>query len=751
MEQITGIIQKVIYKSEDTGYAVVSLKIDYKNPDMKKYQDYLITNLLTITCYYDRVPIKDEEYTYIGQFVQSKYGIQLKASSYSRPNSDTLEAIVTYLSSEYFPGIGKIIATKVFNTLGKDCLKKIKKDKSVLDKVDNLSFEQKETIYFNLVENEKKEKGILAFVKMGFTIAMAQKIQATLKPKEINEALKNPYYLINKIEGIGFLKADKIALDMGIAKNDPIRLKACIVFFLYSYTYDTGNCYIEKYYLRNQVLLTLNKDEEIINNDLFDSIIEDLKNDGQVIIDENDLVYELNIHHDEEKLAINIVARIKDQIDNPYSEEDINKALKEVKKTNKIEYSLLQEKAIKIALVENISIITGGPGTGKTTIVKGIIDTYARLFNSDNILDEVILLAPTGRAGKRLNEVTRHYAQTIHKFLGFDGKRFVYGENNLVNARLVIIDEMSMVDIILASRLFSALPIGCKVVIVGDADQIPSVSPGEVLSDLIKTKEITVTRLNEIHRQALDSTIISLAHSLNNGLIPENILEKQHDRNFIYLDDSRIIDNIKIIIEQALNRNMDLLRDIQVLIPMYKGELGIDNVNNTLQNYFNPLKEGEDEIITIRQRFRINDKVIQLVNRNEEQIMNGDIGYVFSFIYAGDQITGITVQFETGRVDYIKEELDELKLAYAISIHKSQGSEFKTVIIPFTRKYYTMLKRRLYYTAITRAKSYLIMLGDYEPLQIAAQTIGNPRKTKLQELIKKNLSQNDISPYDFLE
>ena len=750
MEKITGIIQKVIFKSDDTGYAVVSIKIDYTDPDMRKYQDYLISNLLTVTCYYDRIPVKDEEYSYTGEFTQTKYGIQLKANSYNRPNSETLEAVVTYLSSEYFKGIGKITAAKIYERLGNKCLEEIRNDKSVLNLVDGLTNEQKDIIYDVLVENKRQEKNLMQLVKLGFTIAMAKKIQNILKPKEIQKAIENPYFLIDKVEGIGFLKADSIALKNGISKNDPIRLKACIVFFLYTYTYETGNCYIEKDYLKEKVIEALNKEEEIIDNNTFENLLEELINDGKIVKDDNGLIYDLAIFHAEEQLAVNVVARIKNEEINKFTDDEINKALETAKKENNIEYSPMQEKAIKLALKENIMIITGGPGTGKTTIVKGIIDTYARLFNNINLLEEVILLAPTGRASKRLNEVTKHKAQTIHKFLGFDGKKFLYGEKNQVFARMVIIDEMSMVDILIASRLFAAIPSDCKIVIVGDSDQIPSVSPGEVLSDLIKTKEITTIRLNEIHRQAKDSSIISLAHTINQGLIPENILEKQHDRNFIYLEDYKILENIKKIITQALSKDMDILKDIQVLIPMYRGELGIDNVNNYLQECFNPIKEDDDEIITSKQKFRINDKVIQLVNRNEEQIMNGDIGYVFSFIYTNGQITGMTVQFEGKRVDYIKEEYDQLKLAYAISIHKSQGSEFKTVIIPFTNKYYAMLRRKLYYTAITRAKSYLIMIGNFESLKIASNSIGFKRKTKLVELIKEKIGNKELSPYDFL-
>ena len=750
--KIFGVIQKVIFKNEENSYAVVALKLDYSNPELKPIQGILITNILTVTCYYDRLPIKDEEYSYIGDFVDTKYGLQFKATSFTRPNSDSLMGIVTYLSSDYFPGIGKVTATKIYETLGKNALDQIRKDKKVLDKVEGLTEEQKDIIYDNLSLNEEKERVMLSFVQMGFTMAMAKKIQASLTQKEAMIAIKNPYYLIEKIEGIGFIRADMIAKNIGIKEDDPMRLKAAILYTVNRYSYNSGNSYIEQEYLVQEVLKVLNKDKEIIDSEKCKDILEELALDGKVVIDDNGNVYDITIHHAEEKLATNIISRIKAESFNTFSDEEITKSLDEVKKYNHITYSDLQEKAIITALKENIMIITGGPGTGKTTIVKGIIDTYARLFKSDFVLDDVALLAPTGRAGKRLNEVTHHPAQTIHKFLGYDGKKFNFGENNLVSVKMVIIDEMSMVDVIVASRLFQALPVDARVIMVGDVDQIPSVGPGEVLSDIIKTKEITTIKLTEIHRQAKDSTIISLAHSINNGVIPENILEKQHDRAFLYMREASVTSNLIKIIEKYIEKGYQLLQDIQVLIPTYKGNVGIDNVNKILQDRFNPLKEGDEEMISFRQSFRLNDKVIQLVNRNEDQIMNGDIGYIDSFVYSGDEITGLVVQFDSNLVEYTKEELEELMLAYAISIHKSQGSEFDVVIIPFSKSYHIMLQRKLYYTAVTRAKKYLIMLGDIEPFKTAVNSTGFRRKTRLEDLIKNGMGnkEKELSPYDFM-
>lgn len=750
MEKILGIIQKVIYKNEENNYAVVSLKLDYKNPEMKNIQDILITNILTVTCYYDRMPIKDEEYSYYGEFVDTKYGLQFKASTSSRPNSDSLTSVVTYLSSDYFPGVGKKIATKIYETLGRTCLNEIRNDRSALDKVEGLSEDLKNLIYNNLIANEEKERTTLSFVEMGFTMAMAKRIASNLSQKEVAIALKNPYYLIDKIEGIGFLRADQIAKNIGIKEDDPLRLKACLIFMINNYSYNSGNSYIEKDYLVQEGLKTINRDKDYIDSDKLREMIDELVLDGKLYEDESGNIYEMTIHLSEEKLALNIVSRIKAEPFNTFSDEEITKALDDVKRHNHITYSAMQEKAIITAIKENIMIITGGPGTGKTTIVKGIIDCFARLHNADFILDDVALLAPTGRASKRLNEVTLHPAKTIHRFLGYDGKRFNYSIDDLATTKMVIIDEMSMVDVIIASKLFDALPMDAKVVIVGDVDQIPSVGPGDVLSDIIKTKEITTIRLTEIHRQAKDSTIISLAHSVNNGIIPENIMEAQHDRSFIYLKDDEIIPAMEKIIEEAIKKGYDLLKDIQVLIPTYKGELGIDHINSILQNKFNPLKEGDEEVSFYNQKFRINDKVIQLINRNSDQIMNGDIGYIKAFSYTGGEITGLIVQFDQNMVEYIKEEFEELKLAYAISIHKSQGSEFKIVVIPFSKSYRIMLQRKLYYTAITRTKNSLVMIGDYEALKIAVASTGFKRKTKLQELITTKTTKQELSPYDFM-
>jgi len=738
MEVIRGTISKILFKNEENGYAVCKIKIDYSNKEMAKYKDYLYSNILTITSYYDRIPVEGEELEYTGEFVESKYGIQLKANSYIRLKTDSLEAVIAYLSSDYFPGIGKVISERIYKKLGKSCFENIRKNKDVLNEVEGLTEIQKDTIYNGLVENKKKEKNIVDYMSMGFTMQMAQKIVQTLTKDELEEAKKNPYLLIEKVEGIGFVKADKIAQSLGITKDSPLRLKACTLFYLNMFTFETGNCYISKDVLYNKIQEVFINDGEDYPRALFEEVLITLRNDGKIIIDDED-VYDYFIYEAEGKLATLISTRVifnTSDID----KKKITKSIDKVKEENNIEYSPMQEKAIFEAFTNKIMVITGGPGTGKTTIVKGIIETYKKIYKKNNIVEEVQLLAPTGRAGKRLNEVTKHPAQTIHRFLGYDGKRFHYNENNQVNAKLVIIDEMSMVDVVLAYRLFSALPVDARVIIVGDVDQIPSVSPGDVLQDIIRSEKIPTIRLDKIHRQAQDSTIIKLAHEMNSGNIPLDILEKQHDRSFTHMvDEDTILRTLVAIVKKSVNQNMNILKDIQILAPMYRGKLGIDNINTIIQDEFNPYQEN-GELVFNKQRFRINDKVIQLVNRSEDNIMNGDIGFVESFRIENDKIIGMNVMFETGTIEYNRDTYEQLKLAYAISIHKSQGSEFYNTIIPFTKKYFIMLKRRLYYTAITRAKKYLIMIGDFEAFRISVNSTDYSRNTKLVKKIIENVN-----------
>lgn len=736
MDKIVGSINKIMYYNEDNGYAIVRLKLDYKKEVNQKYQNILFNNVVAVLSSFDRKPFEDEEYEFEGELETSKYGYQFRASSFNRINIVSQEGVVTYLSSEIFPGVGVSAATKIYNALGDDALNKIISDRSLLDNV-NITEKQKNTVYENLVINYKKEKDLISLLNFGIGLKIAVRIINTLGDDALNEVLKNPYQLIDKVEGIAFTRADEIAKKIGIKKDDELRLKSLIHYILSTNIYSTGNIYFSFDELRDKFNQVVQQDDIVLGTEKFLDLLHELVKDKKIIIEDKN-VYDYHLYFDEISLAKSIV-QFMNNTKMDYNIKKLDYAINEAMNSNNIEYSDKQIQAIKTSLEQPVTIITGGPGTGKSTVIKGIVDAYCSLFkNQELIRQEVYLLAPTGRASKRLKEVTLHHnAFTIHKFLGYQGNGYFTALNEpITNTKLIIVDEFSMVDLSIATILFKCIAPNTKIVIVGDVDQLPAVGAGDVLRDLIECKEISTIKLDKIHRQASDSTIVKLAHEINEGYLPYSIIEKQKDRNFISCDDDRINEIIKQVVQQGIDSGMNLIKDIQVLVPMYKGINGIDAINLKLQDAFNPTSK---EIVYNGKRFRENDKVIQLVNRQEKKVMNGDIGYIIYMNKKDNHIDSIDVMYDFGVVHYDKDELDDISLGYAISIHKAQGSEFKLVIAPFSFKYYIMLKRKLIYTAITRAKNYLIMIGNIEALKRGINEIEEKRKTTLQKRINEIL------------
>ena len=737
-EKINGTIVRINYYNKDNGYTVGLFELDYSDKTIAEKKNKIIGNTITIVGTFDRQPIEDEEYEITGTFVKNKnYGLQFSIESFSRKEIASAYGVISYLSSDLFNGVGVKAAKIIVETLGIDAISKIKENPDILDTVD-IQNKQKEVIKEGILNDLISQEATVFLLENGITLDTAHKIIATLGNETISIIKENPYIIMEKIERFGFKKNDAFALKLGVKKTDQIRLKALICYLLKELIFASGNSYVEKTILFERIINYL---EEEIKSQNYTEILDILEKEKKIhleSINNETVIFDYNLYKEELELAEKITSIIsKNDSSYLYSEEEIVKQFNEVKEDSHIEFNAEQEKAIKSAFTEPLVIVTGGPGTGKTTIVHAIIKLYLKLNNDSQALaSEIALLAPTGRAAKRMKETTLMPAQTIHKFLGYKGgNKFDYNKYNKTSAKLIIIDEASMMDLSLAHRLFTSMQDNTQVIIVGDVDQLPSVGPGQILKDLINTKEIRTIRLTKIHRQAEDSSIIRLAHSINEGIIPENILEKKQDRNFIQTDNEHILPLLVDLVKKSIERGKDIQKDIQILVPMYRGDVGINEINNQIQELVNPLSLCNEEIKHIGRSFRPNDKVIQLVNRADKNIMNGDIGYVMHLQYKNSKPVGLTVMFDIGTVEYTTDELEDLALAYSVSVHKAQGSEFDIVIMPISTMHYVMLKRKLIYTGITRAKKSLILIGDVKALQMGISRIEINRKTILKDKI----------------
>lgn len=754
METIGGVIKKVNYYNSDNGYTVAILELDYKDKNIAMKKAKLVGNSISVVGYFDRTPAVFEEYDFEGEFVRDKnYGLQFKFSRFIRKLIKNEEGIISYLSSPMFPGIGTKLAKTIVEKLGMKCLSKIKQDKSILDKL-GLTEKQKDVIYTGILSDEVNQENMIFFLDNGITMDMTHKIIAMFGEMAKEIVLENPYILMEKIERFGFKKNDAFALRIGVEENGVVRLRALTTYVLQDALYSVGNSYISRMNLYQYATKYLGKD---IDSSVFNEVLNYLFTEKKIYIDEKQNIFDYKMYKQELELALELAKMLKGTRattnTKKYSEQEINKQYEKIKTNAKIEYSSEQELAILSAFTEPVVIITGGPGTGKTTIVRAIIEMYLKL-NKDNqtIADYIALLAPTGKAAKRLKESTNMNAMTIHKFLGYTGNNnFSFNKYNKTSSKLIIVDEASMMDLPLASQLVTSMQDDARLIIVGDVDQLPSVGPGQVLKDLIESKEIKTIRLTKIHRQAEDSNIIKLAHNINEGILPETILDKLNDRTFISTDNEHVPILLVDVVNRFVQRGYDIKKDIQVLIPMYKGETGINAINARIQNIVNPYAEEKGEIKHYGVIFRENDKVIQLVNRAEKGIMNGDVGYISNLIKKDLKITGVEVTFDSVVVEYNLEELEDLNLAYAISVHKAQGGEFDVVVMPMTSQHYIMLRRKLIYTAVTRAKKILILIGDARTMQMGIRQIENSRKTILKDKLIEYVKNNINSVEEFIK
>ncbi len=737
MNYIEGKVKAVIYHNEDNSYTIIKIKVSdtTEKMDLFAFDDY---DYITVTGYFPQ-PMRGEDIRFFGDFKENpRYGMQYVVKSYEKLSDTSIPGLIEYLSSDLFKGVGLKTAYNIVSTLGENTIKLVLDDKKVLKKVPKLSDKLIDVVYDSLIENKAAENTLIKLYGYGITPKMAVKIYKFYQNETVAIIEQNPFQLIYDIDGIGFERADQIAKKLGFEENHPLRIKAMIMYLYNLMGMNYGHTYLYYDQLKEYLVNTLNKSKHILDEDEVDKYIDELIDEGMFVLDK-DIIKLKNIFYAEE----NVVNKIKELSNFPQEsikDAELDKLITLYESIQEITFTTLQKKAIRQAVKSNLFILTGGPGTGKTTVIKGLVFVYCKYHKIpilyDNPLFEVKLIAPTGRAAKRMNETTSLHAETIHRFLGysFDGK-FIHNKDNLVDAKVIIVDEASMVDIFLASQLFQAIPKDTKVIIVGDEDQLPSVGPGQVLKDFIDSDMIDYVKLDKIHRQANDSNIIKLAYEINNDSIPSDITKVYDDRMFVEETSAHFQKRLISSIHYLQNQGYDLHEDIQILIPMYRGGTGIDQVNKIIQNEFN--QNDEKKIVHGEREFRIGDKVIQLVNQVEDNIMNGDQGVVVGI--TSEDI--LVVDFIGNEVTYKKGDLINLKHAYAMSIHKSQGSEYKVVVMPIFRSYSIMLKRKLLYTGITRAKEKLILMGDVRAFEYGVKSLEAERQSVLKELIQNHILQ----------
>ncbi|MCJ7841781.1 ATP-dependent RecD-like DNA helicase [Lederbergia sp. NSJ-179] len=772
-----------IFHNEQNFYSVVRIRVEKTDAEIKDKEAVIVGHF---------PKLQDEEsYVFYGQMKEHpKFGHQFNAKHFKKVMPQTKQGIVAYLSSELFKGIGKKTAERIVDVLGENAISRILDQPSLLDSVPKLGSETAKDLYETLMEHQGLERIMVGLNQYGFGPQISMKIYQVYKEETLTILEKNPYQLIEDVEGIGFGRADELGSQLGITGNHPDRIKAGCLYMLEQDCLKNGHVYLESAELLEKVkgLLEESQNIEIPYENIAEEII-NLEEEGKIIGEEK-RIYLPSLYFAEKGIVTNLNRVMKQtEYADQFPESEFLLALGKLEERLNVQYAPSQREAIQTALTNPMMILTGGPGTGKTTVIKGIVELYAELHGCS--LDPhaykkeepfpILLTAPTGRAAKRMSESTELPAMTIHRLLGMTAQENLEAEGEReLEGKLIIVDEMSMVDTWLAHQLFKALPSQIQVILVGDEDQLPSVGPGQVLKDLLRSKVVPVVQLTDIYRQEEGSSIIELAHQVKKGEIPQNLLKPQKDRSFIQCQTDQMGDVIKKIVLSAKKKGYTAM-DVQVLAPMYRGAAGIDALNQILQAIFNPNEDRKRKELSFGEtKYRIGDKILQLVNQPEKNVFNGDIGEIISILTAKENTEKqdmVIASFEGTEVAYTRSDLNQITLAYCCSIHKSQGSEFPIVIMPVVRSYYRMLRRNLLYTGLTRSKKSLVLCGEEQAFQIGIKREDDQqRKTSLYEklitiqsqvekeeakveglteetfmLIDPMIGMENVTPYDFME
>jgi len=737
--EVIATCKKTIF-SGDTGYTISLFR--FKSSEDEAAKDHL-DKTMSVVGYYPALE-EGEDYQLKGSFGHHpKYGDQFNLDSYKTKQIETKDEVISFLSSGLFSGIGEKTAAEIVNTLGDNALEQIVEDPSCLMLVPKLTQKKATRIYHVLLNHQNSQDSMTFLYGLKLSPRIVMKIYTKYgdNTKEIIE--RNPYKLIGVIDGYTFKVADTIATKVGITYEDERRLYQALISTCIDECYKAGHTYLMKEQLLWATAMLLK--EEIPVNKL-DEYLTDICNNKELILTDGKY-YHPDFYKSEQTIFVKLKAMLQNEsFKKSINDQSVMKYLDKVQSSRQITYSKNQIEAINNTLNSSVSIITGGPGTGKTTVIKAIVDIYMQLFGREATrplaLSDIALIAPTGRAAKRMSEQTLLPASTIHRFLKWDqaNDTFEYNEFNKTRSKLVIVDEVSMLDTFLFENLLLALPSSSQIIFVGDDAQLPSVAPGNVLNDMIASKAINVTKLDVIYRQDSESSLIEFAHKIRNGEVPEDLTEKFSDRNFIECNKFQIVDLIEKISKSAKDKGYTY-DDMQVLIPMYRGVAGIDAVNQALQSVFNPSETGKRELTFGKIVFREQDKVLLLKNRPNDNVYNGDMGIIRVIKYAKNSDSKkneIVVDFDGRLVTFYPQEFIELTHGYSISIHKSQGGEFKLVIMPVIKSYSRMLQKKLLYTGITRAKESLVLLGERDAFGYGVRSNEeNVRQTNLTRLLSK--------------
>ncbi len=731
-DYIKGNFRQSIFSS-DNGYIIGIVKL--KETNISELE-YYINRSITITGYFYELNMNDT-YLFYGNLVNHpKYGLQFNVSEYERMKPEDKDGIVSFLSSDLFKGVGEKLATQIVDVLGKDTLNKILEDKSNLLMVPKLSQKKIDTIYNTLVKYEESHSMIVYLTELGFSMKDALMIYNTYKKNTMIVLENNIYKLLDDITDISFLKIDEISSKLGMMFDDERRIKAVIIYIMKKISFETGNTYANKEEIYSQVYRYLKFE---IDEASFDDYLSELANERKIVKKEYD--YYLKDIYEAER---NIVYTFTKLLNQPKEKiKNLDSKIKELEKNNNIFYNEKQKEAIEKALKNHLFLITGGPGTGKTTLIKAIITIYQDIhkYSEEKLEEHLKLLAPTGRASKRMSESTFFPASTIHRFLKWnkENNSFSVNEKNKDKSTFFIIDETSMIDTLLLDNFLKGITDDVTLIFVGDFHQLPSVGAGQILKDMVESNKIEMVELKELYRQSENSYIPVLAKEIRENNL-NNYKTSKNDYQFLTCSKEVMIDSIKNICKKIIKKGYDY-RTFQILVPMYKGPFGIDHFNQELQNIFNPKNKIKKELLVGDVIYREKDKILQLTNMPEENIFNGDIGIIEKIIeskYSESKKSEIYVNFDGHIVKYLPNDFHKIRHGFVISIHKSQGSEFDLVMLPICSPYKRMLYRKLIYTAITRAKKKLIIIGEEDAFVYSVNNNNeNTRKTKLKEKLQK--------------